>query len=380
MLDPESLRPHYHAFLDPSRVLLTGHSHQAWPDVAKAGVIAAFEDAALRVDDKWERAFGKAAVLRSAIARIIGAKEDEVALGQNTHELVARFLSALPLRERPRLITTSGEFNSMVRQLRRLSEEGIEIEWVEARPVATLADRLVAAVDERASAVLCSTVLFETAEIVPDLPRVTAAAHSVGAAVLFDAYHAFGVVPQRLSELGPDPIYYTAGGYKYAQWGEGCCFLRVPSGTHHRPVYTGWFADFATLGEGQAKVVGYGAAGQDRFAGSTYDPTSHYRAAEVVRFFERTGMTVPLLRELSLQQTGRIIERLGDETILTPRDETRGGFVAVRVPEARELVARLRNEGVFVDARGDILRFGPAPYLTDDELDRGVDAFRRLRR
>ena len=48
-LDPRALRPHYQQFLAvpagaPRRVLLTGHSHQAWPDVARAGQDAAFAD------------------------------------------------------------------------------------------------------------------------------------------------------------------------------------------------------------------------------------------------------------------------------------------------------------------------------------------------
>ena len=35
---------------------------------------------------------------------------------------------------------------------------------------------------------------------------------------------------------------------------------------------------------------------------------------------------------------------------------------------------RLRQRGVLVDSRDDLLRLGPAPYLTDDEIDRGVQA------
>jgi kynureninase len=27
-----------------------------------------------------------------------------------------------------------------------------------------------------------------------------------------------------------------------------------------------------------------------------------------------------------------------------------------------------------VDARGDVVRFGPAPYLSDAQLDRAIDA------
>jgi hypothetical protein len=54
--------------------------------------------------------------------------------------------------------------------------------------------------------------------------------------------------------------------------------------------------------------------------------------------------------------------------------ERRGGFVAIRTAQARELARRLRERGVFVDARGDVVRMGPAPYLRDDQLTDAVAA------
>jgi len=56
-----------------------------------------------------------------------------------------------------------------------------------------------------------------------------------------------------------------------------------------------------------------------------------------------------------------------------PLDQ-RGGFVAIRTPQARDLARRLRERGVFVDARGDVMRMGPAPYLRDDQLTDAVAA------
>ena len=56
-------------------------------------------------------------------------------------------------------------------------------------------------------------------------------------------------------------------------------------------------------------------------------------------------------------------------------DEHRGGFLAIRAEAAVELASRLRQRGVHCDARGDVLRFGPAPYLRDDQL---TDAIRVL--
>ncbi len=376
---PDGLRAHYTRFLSRDRALLTGHSHQAWPDAARDGLVASFDDAALHIDDKWGRAFEAAAAVRDAVARRVGGSARDVALAGNTHELVARFLSALPLAAKRHVVTTAGEFHSIHRQLRRLAEEGVAVTFVDPHPATTLAARLADAIRSDTAAVLTSTVLFETSERVHGTRGLIDAAHAKGAAVLLDAYHAFNVVPIDPAETAG--AFVTGGGYKYAQWGEGVCFLRVPTGCALRPVYTGWFADFAHLSDRRTDApVSYGSDGADRFAGSTYDPASHYRARAVVHFFDAQGLTVPALRDVSLRQTERIFEGLARAgwSAATPRDPSlRGGFVSVRVDNVSELVEAMRGDAVYVDARGALVRLGPAPYVTDDEIDRAVASFVR---
>jgi selenocysteine lyase/cysteine desulfurase len=379
-LRPEALRAHYTAFLArEGRVLLTGHSHQAWPDVSREGQLRAWDDAAREVDDKWGPALAMADRLREAIATRIDARPDEIALGASTHELVARWLSALDLRARPRIVTTRGEFHSAHRQLTRLSEAGLDVVMIDVAPIDTLAARMADAIDARTSAVLVSSVLFETSSIVPGLDVLAREAKTRGAEILVDAYHAFGVVPFSVAELGAH-VFVVAGGYKYAQWGEGNCFLRVPSDCALRPIYTGWFSDFGHLAAPRdGGRVSYGARPADRFAGSTYDPTSHYRACAVVDLFDRLELTVPRLRALSLRQTQRLLDGLGGYDVATPRDATRrGGFVAIRMREASAVSDALRARGVATDARGELLRLGPAPYVTDAELDRALAILREI--
>ncbi len=197
--------------------------------------------------------------------------------------------------------------------------------------------------------------------------------------MLIDAYHAFQVVPFALPH---DDAFVIGGGYKYAQLGEGVCFMRVPShlGVDLRPELTGWFAGFGALAaprEGVGRVP-YPERVADRFAGSTYDPVSHYRARAVFGFFAEQGLDPARLRATSLQQTQRILDRLASVEHLRVRtplsDAARGGFVAVEVDDADRVVAALRDRGVFVDARGKTVRLGPAPYLLDEEIDLGVEA------
>ncbi|GAA2523894.1 hypothetical protein [Pilimelia columellifera] len=375
------LAPHYTRFRVAERLLLTGHSHQAWPDVAREGQLEAFDDAAEAVDEKWARANVKADAVRDGLRALLGEPDATIALGVNTHELVVRFLSAVDLPARPRVVTSDAEFHTLRRQLDRLAEVGVEVVPVPATPVETLADRMALEITENTAAALVSSVLFTTSLIVPGLPALAAACRRHGAELLVDAYHALGVVP--FDRSGLESAWVVGGGYKYLQLGEGNCFLRLPRhALELRPVVTGWFAEFGDLATptrpGEVRYAG-GAA---RFAGSTYDPTSHYRAARVFDFFAGQGLTPATLRAQSLRQVGLLAERF--DAIEAPpqlidRDRSRpreafGGFLSLRTPYAAQLQEALRERGVLTDSRGQWLRFGPAPYLSDEQLVAAMDA------
>ena len=379
---PNALAPHYRRSRVAERLLLTGHSHQAWPDVGFEAQQQAWLDAAEHLDAKWERAFAMADRVRRGFARLLDDPQGTIALGANTHELVVRWLSALRLGRRPRLVTTTAEFHTIRRQLDRLAEEGIAVVKVPALPAATLAERLARTVDDRTAAVLVSAVLYENAHIVPNLAHVLEACRRVGAELLVDAYHALNVVPFSLRTEGLAEAFMVGGGYKYCQLGEGNGFLRIPPECTLRPVITGWFSEFEALAAGGAAgPVTYGP-GAARFAGATFDPTSHYRAARVFDFFEELELTPDLLRQVSQHQVG-LLASLFDALDADPRVITRdravtlselGGFLALQSPRAEELCRRLRDRSVAADFRADTLRLGPAPYVSDLQLRTAIDA------
>jgi kynureninase len=166
------------------------------------------------------------------------------------------------------------------------------------------------------------------------------------------------------------------------QAGEGNAFMRLPAGRALRPVITGWFAEFATKEAPPSAGVQYAPGGM-RFAGATYDPTANYRAAAVFNYFENKNLTPELLREVSQHQVGFILKYFDEldlpENIVT-RDrsvplEGLGGFVVLKSARAGELCKLLHDAGVFTDYRADALRLGPAPYLSDSQIE---EAMRRL--
>ncbi|MEX2466761.1 MAG: aminotransferase class V-fold PLP-dependent enzyme [Gemmatimonadota bacterium] len=370
----------YSHFRVADRLLLTGHSHQAWPDVALEGQRRAWLDAAEWVDDKWERVAEQSEAVGVGYRRLMGSCDGDMVLDANTHALVVRFLSALPLRDRPRIVTTDGEFHTIRRQLDRLAEEGVEVVKVAATPIGTLAERVAGAVNDRTACVMVSSVLYATGLLVPDLAAVAEACNRYGAEMFVDAYHHLNVVP--FDPQGLERAFVVGGGYKYCQLGEGVCVMRVPVGCDLRPVVTGWFSEFGEVAE--AKVPGevrYGA-GAARFAGSTFDPTSHYRAARVFRFFGDEGLDVPLLRAVSRHQVDLLIDTFlgldADPALISVDDAvprtSRGGFLGLQAPEAEALSGALRERGVRTDFRGETLRFGPAPYLTDAQVVAAMEA------
>jgi kynureninase len=199
---------------------------------------------------------------------------------------------------------------------------------------------------------------------------------------MIDDYHGTNVDPVSLSDNNLEDVFILIGGYKYLQWGEGNCFLRFPKDCDLRPAITGWFASFSTLDEPRDEQPVQYDDGNQRFATGTHDPASQFRAAKVAEFFEEQGLTPNVLRDQYKSQVGLLRKlfqnRHFDPDLIKLRHskplEQNGGFLALQSPKAREIRAALLEKEVFTDARGDILRMGPAPYTTTAQIEQAINA------
>jgi kynureninase len=385
-LDNFNISEHYKEFSVTERTLLTGHSHQAWPDRAQLGLQEAWRDATASVDDKWGKAFKKADKLKQFYAQLLGdSSHENYVLAQNTHDLLVRFLSALNWRKRKRIVTTDGEFHSMRRQLHRLEEEGVEIIRVPVSPFDSLCERMNAQITENTTAVMLSAVMFKNAVIIPHLALLGETTTEKSIPLLVDVYHALNVLPFDVKANGLDNAYLVGGGYKYCQFGEGNCFLRIPAQCDLRPIVTGWYAEFGELEQTPDLNRTQYPRGGDRFQGSTYDPISHYRACAVIDFFEEKELKPNFLRTLSQHQIG--ILRMGfdelncDKKLISRADvplESIAGFFSLRTNQAASIQQALKQKDIWTDQRDGFLRFGPAPYLSDLQLKDAILALGEL--
>lgn len=376
MLD---LRAHFSRFLsaDPARLHFAAHSHHPWPDATREAQLAAWDTAARLQDGKWAEVLGPLlAGLQAKVARQLNLPDPAtLVFAPNTHEFVVRILSSLPTHRPPRILTTDAEFHSLTRQLARLEEEGlVAVTRIPAAPHATFLDRFAQAARAGFDLVWVSEVFFGSGFAPGDgAAGVAPLAEAAGEAVLVvDGYHGFMARPVDLSALA-HRAFYTAGGYKYAMGGEGCCFLHCPPGWIGRPRATGWYAAFGALAGPQGEV-GYAGDGW-RFMGATFDPSGLYRLDAALGWFEGLGLTTAMVRDHAHALQARFITELGGTgldpaALVVPLEEPRrGNFLTFDLPDAEAWQARLEAAGIVTDRRATRLRFGFGIYQTAAEVE-----------
>jgi selenocysteine lyase/cysteine desulfurase len=384
-------KQHYQRFLhgSPDRLHFAAHSHHYWPDVTRQAVVQYWDDSARLADGKWtylwEQVIPKA---QRHISRILDISHPEqIAFAPNTHEFVCRLFSCFELGRPVRVLTSDSEFHSFGRQAARWREAGqIELTSIPSQPVEEFAGRVVEECRSRSyDFIFVSHVFYNSGLVVDELLKMVRAIPEEPLIVV-DGYHGFCALPTKLGDI-EERVFYLAGGYKYAQAGEGAGFMHVPGGCRLRPVNTGWFASFGALSSAGSDAVQYSDEGQ-RFAGATFDPTGLYRFNAVMDLFEREGITVERIHEhvgsLQARFLGEL-EALDHELLCRDRliyrpDRPHGHFLTFELPtesHTAELAGRLASAGIVVDHRGVRLRFGFGLYQDENDV---AELFRRLAR
>lgn len=359
------------------------HSHHYWPDVTREATIAYWDDSARLVDEKWQHIFGvRVPHTQQLIADILNLPvPEQIVFAPNTHEFVMRLLSCFDWRKPVKVLTTDSEFYSFQRQIKRLTEfNTIQVDVIATEPFATFEQRFIqAAAAEQYDMLFCSQVFFNSGYAIADLTDfVQQLARVSEAMIAIDGYHGFMALPTDLSLIS-ERIFYLAGSYKYAQGGEGCCFMIVPTGSELRPWYTGWFAEFGTLAAEKSALVLYSEDGY-RFAGATMDFTALYRLESALLLYKQQGITVGRIHRYVQQLQQRFLSLLEVQqhpflnvsNLLLHNANQHGHFYTFRLESSArvaELAASLKQHGIITDYRGDRLRFGFAIYQNADVFD-----------
>jgi selenocysteine lyase/cysteine desulfurase len=362
----------------PKKLHFAAHSHHLWPDASFAGHVQAWEDAAGLADSKWDKVMGEVwPAAQMEVASELGTGQpDNIVFAANTHELLVRLFSALPVGRAVRILTSDGEFHSARRQFARWEEDGAAVvARVPVEPFESFSERFLETAQFAAhDLIFVSQVLFGSGRLFAHVEELAALGRSEGPWVVIDGYHAFMAIDRPFRETAAQTAFYLGGGYKYTMAGEGCAFMHAPAGFGPRPRITGWYAEFDDLSL-PAGSVGY-AKDASRFLGATFDPSGLYRFVAVRRMLRENGLTTAAISghcQRLQQQLLRGIAgtSLGGAELLNPLDgRPHARFLAFRSPDAQRWHDTLNARNCITDVRGDVLRIGFGIYQDESDVDR----------
>jgi selenocysteine lyase/cysteine desulfurase len=304
---------------------------------------------------------------REAIARLLGARADDVCPQPHLSSGLARILQSLPgLTARREILLSERDFPSLGFVIDRARRLGLEPRF------------LPAAVDERDPAqwrahlsgdtalVLVTHVQSNTGVQVP-AAAICAAAREAGALSVIDAAQSAGVLPLDVGELGAD--FLLGSCVKWLCGGPGAAFLWVHPDRIGacEPTDVGWFSH-ADPFEFDIHHFRY-HPGALRFWGGTPAVAPYAVAAHSVELLLEIGIANVRRHNLALGE--RLLAGAPAQSRVSPAAAAeRGGTVILDFGAGNDAAgAALAAAGVHVDRRRLGFRLSPHVYNSEQEID-----------
>lgn len=307
--------------------------------------------------------------VREALAALIGAEAEEVALTRNASESLETCQLGLPLGPGDEVLTSDQDYPRMLATFdQRARREGIVVRRV-ALPVPSPDDdevvhRFVSAIGPKTRLILVCHMINLTGQVLP-VREIVTAARARGVPVIVDGAHALGHLAFSMADLGCD--YYAASLHKWlsAPLGTGMLFVR-------RAKIASLWPLMAAPERLDADIRKFEEVGTRPIA-------DQLAVGEAIAFHEWIGSKRKLARLRALRDRwARRVEVLPRVRMLTDLTPHRGGGMATVGIEGidpgrlarwlwsrhRVLVAVVRHP----DVEG--IRVSPGIYTMLDEVDR----------
>lgn len=317
--------------------------------------------------------------LRAALATLIGASKEEIALGSNTSRGVGDIALAIPWKRGDRVVLFRGEFPANVTPWQRAAELfDLELVWLEADAFRSEQglDDLRAVLERNARLVAVSFVQFQTGLAMP-LERMGTLCHFYGAELFVDAIQGLGAMPFDVRRMRVD--YLSSGGHKWLLGVEGGSFTYVSreKAAALRAYTAGWLSQ-----ENPEAFLFQGAGLLDYQKPLKQNAQVFESGTGSLLSLAALGASVPLLQELGV---GAIFEHLtryhdrlepelvarGFKSLRATDPALRSGILSVDLPDGislSTLAQGLRRRGIAIGTPDGKLRFAPHFPNSLDEI------------
>lgn len=340
--------------------------------------------------ENWEEWLMDVVNTRRVFAKMIGGKTEEVGVVPSVSVGLASLASALKLKSRRKVVTSSLNFPTNVVLWQRMKEAGLlqDVTVLKHRRGKVPLDTWEKSIDDKTAVVAVDYVSWFSGAR-ENIKEITEIAHRHGALVVVDAFHALSVIPLDVKRDGVDLL--ACGFYKWlcGPHGAACVYVRRDLLQDFMPSYIGWHGIKDNVIERLmqsrdpfdvpfALNRGTPSATAARFEWGTWAPGVVAGAMEAMKLAIELGLG-PRFSEIKkrMNELRSGLEEIGlRKAILTPSpDENQGGgILTFGVRKHSAFVSDLRKEGIVVSGRFDHVRISPHFYNTAEDVEELIHA------
>ncbi len=358
------MRSRFHV---PDGTYLLSHSVGCLPhgseEALQAGFYRPWREAG---GDAWPAWLEAVAAFRAGVAKLIGARANQICPQANVSSAVTKILHALPERAgRDVILLCEEDFPSIGFVAAAAAARGYRTRFLpRGEAVEDLAVWEAALADDVQIAIVTHAFSNRSARLPVD--EITRLVRDRGAFSVVDAVQAVGVLPVDVAAWSAD--FVVGSSVKFLCGGPGAAFLWASDAVlrETRPVDVGWFSHADPF----AFDIHHFEPADDasRFWGGTPSVLPFVQAAHSI------GVLLDIGVEAIHAHNQRLIQRLHDalppDRIRSARGiDRRGNTVMISVDDPVPTLARLRDARILVDTREGCIRLAPHIYNSAEDID-----------
>jgi selenocysteine lyase/cysteine desulfurase len=341
--------------------------------------INAYMDDRLQVGANWDVWVTKNEAVRRAMAAVLRAAPDEIAVTASASAGLNALASAFDFTgRRNKVVVSDFEFPTNAQIWHAQEPRGARIVHVPRTAQGDIPlESFARLIDEETQLVAVTQVCFRNGARL-DIPGIVRLARERGARVLLDCYQAVGGLTVDVKQLDVD--FAVGGMLKYLLGTAGIGFLYVrgsliPSLT---PTHSGWFAQEDIFA--MDITANRPAPSARRFEAGTPAVVNCYAAEAGLRIILEVGSEAIEQRVRALTRRCMSgLESIGWASVTPAEDERRGPMVCVPARDVAQLLATLMEQDIVTSFRDNNIRATVHFYNSEDDIDRFVAALKASR-
>jgi selenocysteine lyase/cysteine desulfurase len=333
----------------------------------------------------WDDSIGDIVAIKEGFAKLIGTDVRDIAIVPSVSAGLIAVASSLDLTgKRKRAVVSSLNFSANKVIWQRMKARGLlsDIRLLEAIngevPIESYEDAV-----EDSTALVAVDYVSGFNGFVERLREVSKIAHSHGAILIVDAFHAVSALPVSAKKLGIDVLLAGFSKWMCGPPGAACLFVDGKLLEKLDPSYIGWQGINGNIIE--RKLSGRGLFDTPfqstpsntaaRFEWGTWSPVVLKGVRESIRFILDSNLNY---RYSTIKQRKRqLVEGLRklDIEIITPKESIikGGGIVAFKIAKEKEFAKKLAAKNVIVAANFGRVVVSPHFYNSGEDIDRFLE-------